>query len=136
MRSGQPEAILSKIKSTTGFRSDCSDIFFSELFSISPGSEALFDSTCSRRRMADVLIDLLLAELRADDSTRHRIAEIGARHVEVGVLPLHMKVARQPLMAAVGEACSSLTREEVAEVGLAYDAVVSKMQRAAIGHFA
>lgn len=132
MQSIHSVAILSKIRATPDFNSYCEAAFFPALFSISPGSERLFRDTASRRRMADVLIDLLLATLDRGDLPQRKIANIAMGHAESGVLPIHMKVARQPMMAAVREACPALTLEEVAEVGLAYDSLIVQMNRAAL----
>jgi len=125
-RNETPDRPYMKFDSAFGTR--CANAFYKRLFNLIPGSEEMFGDRRHQHIMFAKILAVITAQASEPDALAETLEELGAKHREMGVLSLHLKVARQAFLGAVEEAEPDITEKELSFFSNAYDAVLAAMR--------
>lgn len=123
--------IQEKLSRFPNFTEDCTERFYSGLFDVMPGVESMFGDFDRQKRMFRLMVDLMVRAITDDVRLDAYMVEIGRKHRKAGVMPMHMRIGREPMLQAIAEACPDLTESERDYFGAMYGRIVDAMMRRA-----
>jgi len=115
------------LKFSEEFYDKLTDNFYKELFELIPGAKDLFHNIDRQKSMFTSMTAVLTKSASDPEKLDRLLSDLGIKHANLGVMPMHIRQAHDAFLRAIRESCDDLTDEEEAFFSSAYKGIADKM---------